>query len=74
MFRKSLNVSEPDCSVSSPSTLVLFMSVNPGAGNCPVVVRPQVFQSPVPEVNSDTPSSRSARRLTSAKRTCSSTC
>ena len=53
---------------------MLSRSSKPGAENCWVVARPHVFQIPRPEVNRDTPSSLSARRLTSANRTCNSTC
>ena len=48
-------------------------SLKPADGNCCVVARPIVLWMPVALVNSDAPTSVSALRLTSAKRTCSST-
>ena len=50
-----------------------FQTVEAGAGNCCVVMRPIVFLTPVGLVKSDAPSSVIALRLTSAKRTRSST-
>jgi hypothetical protein len=76
-LRKSLNVNLPDDSVTSepksPLSLDQLMSSKLGAGNCCVVTRPSVLLMPVGPVKSDMPSSVSALRLTSAKRTRSST-
>ena len=76
-FRKSLNVNLPSALVTSlpksPFALVHCSASKPGAGNCWVVVRAMVFLMPVGLVKNEAPSSVRALRLTSAKRTFSST-
>ncbi len=69
---------EPDALVTSaPKSLLALVAsspANPGAATCPVVTRPIVFLMPVALVNIDTPSCSAAVCVTSAKRTCRSTC
>ena len=76
-LRKSLTENLPSADVTalpnSLEALVHARSVKPGAENCCVVTRPSVLLMPVGLVKSDMPNSVRAERLTSAKRTFSST-